>query len=180
MSELRSLFVKLKIRKENLDRFLEAELTTPVLDENWTSWWESRKMYSKSPLTELPMDAEETNGEVFGSYVDTEETLSKSKYEDGVYYFVSALFGENYYEILPMLAVLKSAALYMEPGDEGEAFIFDYFWGGKDVLAHVELKPKQGLLTDIQSTTKIKKPLLQEADKWLEELVKRLTDRHRE
>lgn len=180
MSELRSLFVKLKIKKENLERFLEAELTTPVLDEDWTSWWDSRSMYSKSPLTEIRMLSDDTNGDVFESYLDTEEILSQEKQEEGVYFFTSALFAENYYEILPMLAVLKSIALYMEPGDEGVALLYDYFWGGKDVIAHLELSAGQAVLKDTKSSAKINKELLQEANKTIQDVMDAISAKHKD
>jgi hypothetical protein len=175
MSELRSLFVKLKIKKENLERFLEAEITTPEVDGDWTAWWDSREMYSKAPLKEIPTESEDTNGEVFESYIDTDETLSLEKHEEGVYYFASGMFGENYYEILPMLAVLKSAALYMEAGDEGEAFVYDYFWGGKNVLAHLVLKPGKAVLKDTKKIDKINKDLVAEAGKMMQEALKKMT-----
>ncbi|HEY8917641.1 MAG TPA: hypothetical protein VIM87_14445 [Chitinophaga sp.] len=171
MSELRSLFVKLKIKKENLERFLKAKPTTPVPDEDWTSWWDSRNMYSKSPLIEIPVYSKEISGDIFESYLDTEKTLSREKHEEGVYFFTSVLFAENYYEILPMLAVLKSIALYMEPGDEGVAFIYDYFWGGDDVMAHLELSAGQAVLRDTKSTVKINKQLLMEANKVIQDVM---------
>lgn len=175
MSELRSLFVKLKIKKENLERFLEAELTTPVIDEDWTSWWDSRSMYSKSPLTGIRMESEDTNGEVFESYLDTEETFSMEKHEEGVYFFTSALFAENYYEILPMLSI----ALYMEPGDEGTAFIYDYFWGGANVMAHLELSAGKAVLKNTKSTAKIDKELLKEANKMIQDAVDAISSKHK-
>ena len=180
MSELRSLFVKLRIKKENLDRFLEAAPTPPIVDADWNLWWDSREMYSKSPLKEIPMESEDTNGDVFESYVDTEETLSQSTYEDDTYYFISGQFGQNYYEIMPMLAVLKSAGLYMEPGDAGEAFIYDYFWGGKDVMAHLVFKSGKVTFKDTKKTGKIKKEVLAEAGKMFQAALKRVTDKHKD
>lgn len=180
MSELRSLFVKLRIKKENLERFLKAAPTTPVPDEDWASWWDSRSMYSKSPLTEIPKYSKDRNGEIFESYLDTEETLSREKHEEGVYFFTSVLFGENYYEIMPMLAVLKSIALYMEPGDEGVAFIYDYFWGGNDVMAHLELSAGQAVLKDTKKTAKINKQLLMEANKIIQDVMDAISAKYKD
>jgi hypothetical protein len=171
MSELSSLFVKLKINKENLERFLSAAVTTPVPDEDWTSWWDNREMYSKSPLKEIPKERKATNGEVFGAYLNIAETVSQEKREEGVYYFVSGFFSENYFEILPMLAVLKSAAQYMEPGDEGVAFIYDYFWGGEAVLAHLELHAGNAVLKHTKRTSEIDKKVVEEADQLLQDVI---------
>lgn len=164
MSELSSLFVKLKIKQENLDRFLAAPVTVASIDEDWTSWWDSREMYSKSPLEKIPAGFQSTNGAVFQSLVDDKQTISEEKQEAGVYYFISGFFSENYYEILPMLAVLKSVALYMEEGDEGVAFIYDFFWGGEGVLAHLEIKAKKPVLKKTKQTSEINMELLAEAN----------------
>lgn len=171
MSELRSLFVKLNIKKENLDRFLTAAPIKPVVDEDWTAWWNSREMYSKSPLASIPMVSAGTNGAELASYINTPASISLEKQENDVYYFLSGFFSENYYEMLPMLAVLKSAALYMGPGDSGEAFIYDYFWGGNDVMAHLELSEGKAVLKHTTSTTEINKQLLAESDKMLQDLL---------
>jgi len=171
MSELRSLFVKLNIQKENLHRFLSAQVTTPVIYEDWTAWWNSRKMYSKTPLEAIPKASQPTNGEVFASCLNFRESISQEKQEEGVYYFISGFFSENYYEILPMLAVLKSAALYMEPGDEGIAIIYDYFWGDKDVLAHLELKAGHAELKHTTDTSQIDKKVLAESNKMIQDVI---------
>ncbi|SFW84265.1 hypothetical protein [Chitinophaga sancti] len=171
MSELRSLFVKLNIKKENLDRFLAAALTAPVVDEDWTAWWDSRKMYSKSSLEEIPTALQQTNGAVFESCVNFKDSFSQAKLENGVFYFISGFFSENFHEILPMLAVLKSAALYMEPGEEGIAIIYDYFWGDGDVLAHLDIKAGHAELKHTTDTTQIDKMVLAESDEMIQDVI---------
>lgn len=171
MSELSSLFVKLKIKKENLDRFFAAPLTTPAVDKDWTSWWDSREMYSKAPLEKIPTGFQPTNGAVFQSLLDDKQTMSEEKREAGMYYFVSVFFSENYYEILPMLAILKSIAGYMEEGDEGVAFIYDFFWGGQGVLAHMEITAGKAVLKETKHTSEINKALLTEANERIQHVL---------
>lgn len=178
MSELRSLFVKLNIKKENLDRFLAAAPTKPVVDSDWTAWWDSRDMYSKSPLESIPTVGAATNGEELASYIDSPESISQDKHDNNVYYFVSGFFSENYFEILPMLAVLKSIALYMGPGDSGEAFVYDYFWGSKDVMAHLELAEGKAELKHTTRTSEINRKLLAESDKILQDLMDELSAKY--
>jgi hypothetical protein len=178
MSELRSLFVKLNIKKENLDRFLAAAPTTPVVDEDWTAWWDSRKMYSKSPLASIPKLSATTNSAVLASYVNAPESISTESRENDVYYFLSGFFSENYYEMLPMLALLKSVALYMGPGDSGEALVYDYFWGSKEVMAHLELSEGKAVLKHTMQTSKINKQLLAESDKMLQGLMDELSQKY--
>ena len=176
MSELSSLFVKLNMKKENLDRFLAAPLTTPVIDEDWTSWWNSREMYSKSPLEKIPMGYQQTNGAVFESLVNYKQSISEEKQEEGGYFFISGFFSENYFEILPMLAVLKSIAMYMEDGDEGVAFIYDFFWGGKGVMAHLELQAGKAVLKDTKHTSKINKEVLAEANAMIQGVLDNMSE----
>jgi hypothetical protein len=121
-------------------------------------------MYSPSPLESIPVGYQETNAVVFQSLISSRQTISEEKQEEGVYYFISGFFSENYYEILPMLAILKSIALYMEEGDEGVAFIYDFFWGGKSVLAHMELGAGKAVLQHTKDTSEINKAILAEAN----------------
>ncbi len=43
MSELSSLYVRLKMKKENLERFFQDKPITAEVDQDWASWWESLK-----------------------------------------------------------------------------------------------------------------------------------------
>ncbi|MFD1164202.1 hypothetical protein ACFQ2C_01140 [Sphingobacterium daejeonense] len=53
MSEPNSLFIKVKISKENLNAFLNARPKSSTLNSNWLEWWDSRMMYSKPDLKDV-------------------------------------------------------------------------------------------------------------------------------
>ncbi|MBW8683085.1 hypothetical protein [Chitinophaga rhizophila] len=175
MSELSSLFVKLKMKQDSLKRFFEARPAAPIPDEDWAAWWNSRDMYSKSTLQDIPMSSAASNGEVFESCLQAPETFSLIKTEEDIYIFTSLMFSENYYEILPMLAVLKSVAQYMEPGEEGVAFIYDYFWGGAAVMAHLELSAGKAVLKHTKDTSEMDEVLVNEANAALQEAMDALS-----
>ena len=140
MSEPRSLYLKIKTKKENLERFFQDKLVAPEIDNDWTSWWDSRKMHSKSPLTKVPIYAwAKTNRGLVDSYLSDPQTGTREQGRDqGEWELGIALFSQNYTEILPMLAWIKSIGGYMEAGDEGVAIIYDYFWRSGRVMSHIE------------------------------------------
>ena len=45
-----SFFMRAKVKKERLEEFLAQKPLEPTIDDNWLKWWDSREMYSKSPL----------------------------------------------------------------------------------------------------------------------------------
>lgn len=154
MSELNSLYVSINIKKANLKRFFQDKPLAAVIDQDWASWWDSREMYSPSPLSEVPIYRLATNREVFESLsIDPRGSghEQQEKDEAGLNFSI-VFFSENYFETLPMLAWLKSIALYLDAGEGGVALIYDFFWGGGAVMAHLVLSEQQALLkhtTDI-------------------------------
>lgn len=157
MSEPRSLYLKIKTKKENLERFFQDKLVAPEIDSDWTSWWDSRKMHSKSPLTKVPIYAwVKTNRGLVDSYLSDPQTGTREQGKDqGEWELAIALFSQNYTEILPMLAWLKSIAAYMEADDEGVAIIYDYFWGSGSVMAHVVFTGREASFRLTNSTAEM-------------------------
>ncbi|MVT12614.1 hypothetical protein [Chitinophaga tropicalis] len=170
MSELSSLYVSIKTKQENLERFFQAKPVTPKIDQNWTSWWDSREMYGKSPLTKISYynyDKEETNRAVFDSFkLDPYPAQGKEGREG--WGFTMIVFSENYEEILPMLAWLKSIAPYLDAEDEGVAIIYDFFWSCSSVMAHLVFAGQQASLRPTTETSEIEPKVMAEANKTLQ------------
>ena len=166
MSELRSLYVSIKTKKENLNRFFQASPLKPVVDQDWASWWDSREMYSKDKLEDIPVFKSATNGEILVSYKDNPQTAGQETWDEetGTWSFNVLFLSENYFEILPVLAWLKGIAAFLEPGDEGTAIIYDFFWGDKDVMAHLEFKDQQAAFKTTKDKSKIDKNVLNAAN----------------
>ena len=169
MSEPRSLYLKIKTNKDNLHRFFQDKPLTPEIDENWTAWWDSRKMHSKSPLTKVPVYAWiKTNRGLVDSYLSDPQTGTQERGRDGEEWELAiALFSQNYTEILPMLAWLNSLAGYMEAGDEGVAIIYDYFWGSGSVMMHMEFTGQQAAFLLTNKTSEIDQQIMAEANNML-------------
>lgn len=170
MSELKSLYVKIKTKKENIERFFQDKPAAPVLDKDWTSWWDSRKMYSQSPLTAIPFyQKQQTNRAVFDFYLKDPQTgtIEEQKEEQGEWEFSILSFSENFYEILPMLAWLRSIATYLDAEDEGVAIIYDFVWGSGSVMAHVGFAKQQAALKLTKKTSEIDPNVLSAANNTL-------------
>jgi hypothetical protein len=173
MSELNSLYVRLKVKKENLERFFQEKPVVAEVDQNWTYWWESREMYSPSLLSDIPVYPSATNRDVLDSLIKDPQTAGQEQQEkdQDIWSFSVVFFSENYFEILPMLAWLKSIAAYLEADDEGVALIYDFFWGGRSVMAHLVFSEQKALLTSTTSTAGIEPAILNVANTTLQNAV---------
>ncbi|PWV48320.1 hypothetical protein [Chitinophaga sp. S165] len=173
MSELSSLYVKLKIKKDNLERFFQDKPMAAEVDQDWASWWESREMYSPSPLTEIPACSSATNRDMLESLIKDPQTAGHEQEEEGqgIWSFSVVFFCENYYESLPILAWLKGIAHYMEAGDEGVALIYDFFWGSESVMAHLVFREQKALLAHTKSTSQIEQSIRDAAKNTLQTAV---------
>lgn len=176
MSELNSLYVRIKIKKENLERFFQDKPMLAEIDEDWTSWWNSREMYSPSPLTEIPVYSDfpafssATNRDVLASFSKDPQTGTHQQqdgHQEGLSFSI-LFFSENYEEILPMLAWLKSIARYMDAGDEGVALIYDFFWGGGSVMALLAFSNQQASLDPASDISEIDPAVLKAANTTLQ------------
>ena len=168
MSELNSLYVRIKTKKETLERFFQDKPVIPEIDQDWTSWWDSRDMYGKSPLTKIPFYfKQETNRAIFDSFkLDPHPDQGKEDQEG--WGFTMVVFSENYEESLPMLAWLKSIAPYLEAGDEGVAILYDFFWGGGGVMAHLVFAGQQASFKLTEDISEIEPKVLAEANNALQ------------
>jgi len=162
MSELSSLYCKVKITKSELEKFLNSPLEKPELNKNWTEYWDSREMYSKSELTQKDLYTynDETNQEVINGWIDYPEAMAFSDYDETTeeWNWGMMFFSENYTEMIPMFAFIISLEKYINESSENKAIIFPFFWGDNDVQAFISfenekaiLSPKVQTLNDVDS-----------------------------
>ncbi len=177
MSEQCSLYIKVQVSKETLDAFLKARPIASTINSNWLEWWDSRAMHSKMELKNIPAYIVPTNGDILEDILEDKYIVAKQAYKDGYWYLMGLQFSENYTEILPMVSWIKDLAAHLEPDATGVAFIYDYLWGDKTVMAHIEISEKLGKLTRIRRTTEINKEILDEANEMFENLINSLEDR---
>jgi len=173
MSEQSSLFIKVKISKENLNSFLSSRPVASILNSNWLEWWDSRLMYSKTELKNIPSFNSESNKQILEDLLVDKYSICKQEYnqDQGVWYFMSLQYSENYTEILPMLSWIKDLANYTDENDIGDAFIYDFLWGEGTVMAYIHIQNKQASLNRFDKTVQINTELLQEANQMFEDFM---------
>lgn len=162
MSELSSLYCKVKITKTQLDHFLNSTPEKPQLNQNWIDWWESRKMYSKMELTQdvLRSYNDNSNKKILDDWMKYPQAMAFSDYEESSeeWDFGMLFFSENFVEMIPMFAFIVSLENYIVESTENGAIVFPFFWGDDDVSAYIYfengkaiLSPKVQILEDVNS-----------------------------
>lgn len=173
MSEPNSLYVKIKITKEKLDQFFHGKTPPQLPDDNWNAWWDTRKMYSKQALQNIPIYQGESNRHILDEFINDQDFACFEQYDaiSQDWIFVSVFFSENYTEILPMLAFLKELAHYQDHDDKGTAIIYDFLWGDGSVMAYLEFSSQQATLKAYTKITEIAPTMLYIANQTLEKAV---------
>lgn len=176
MSEQSSLYVNITIKKEKLEQFFQDKPVSVTIDANWLSWWDSREMYSKPELANVPVYNDSSNRAIIEEFLNDARMGAFENYDDeaNTWNFGILFFSENYTEILPVLAFLKNLGNYQDKDEKGVAFIYDYFWGDESVMAYLEYADQKALFKNLSSTVDIEPVILKEAnqkiEKWSEQL----------
>ncbi|MFD2962485.1 MULTISPECIES: hypothetical protein [Olivibacter] len=182
MSEYSSLYINIQIKEEKLQHFFQEKPMPQSIDENWSKWWDSRKMYSKQPLSNLPYYRVQNNRAVFDQLLDGRDFGGVEHYDKNTerWTFIVVFFSENYTEISPMLSLLKQLATYQDVVDTGVAFIYDFFWDCEEVMAYLEFASQQALFKDYSTTKEIEPAILIEANRALEAAVEKFSQQFKE
>lgn len=158
MSELSSLYCKVKISKIQLEKFLNTNIEKPELNKNWTDYWDSREMYSKSALTQeqLYTYKNNTNQEVLDDWMNYREAMAFSDYDEvnEEWHWGMMFFSENYTEMIPMFAFILSLEKHVSESPENGAIVFPFFWGDDDVSAFIYFENGKGILSPKVQTLK--------------------------
>ncbi len=86
MSEPNSLYINVKIKQEDLQQFFAAKPVTTNVDNDWQQWWESREMYSKSKLTNVPVYTEEDNRKIIDALLNDKYLGATEQYDAATQY----------------------------------------------------------------------------------------------
>jgi len=180
MSEPNSLYVKIEIKKERLQEFLDGKPKEVVLDDDWTAWWDLHDMVSKPPLTDIQPYRLDTNRTLIDEFLKDTRMGAAQHYDDapGTWYLIILMFSENYLEILPMLAWLKDLAQYQEKHQRGTALIYDFLWGDGSVMAQLDFSAQQANLTNATRISDIDAEILNEANSALDTMLNDLQKRY--
>ncbi|AXT58180.1 hypothetical protein D1815_21330 [Aquimarina sp. AD1] len=177
MSELNSLFVKVKIKKNKLDDFLKSKPKQLKIDANWVAWWDSREMYGKNELSQDNLSSYEQpdNQSIVDTWKNNKRSGGFSEYdsENGIWNFGVVFFGENYYEMIPGLGFIKSIADYIEHDIGNFAIVFDFFWGSNEVNALIDFNKEKGCF---KPTAKVKSDINPESLRYAEIYLNKKTE----
>ena len=180
MSELNSLYISIQISKRELSHFFSLPPKEWQLDSSWLNWWKSREINGNPPLKALPFYATTTARSVFESFLRDKRLVASEHYDEQseVWTFLSVFFSENYFEILPLLSLLKPLAAFQAPGQRGAVIIYDYYWGSHQIMAFMDFKDQIAVLENYKSTIEIPKSTLQQAAKDLEATLDSLANKN--
>lgn len=157
MSELSSLFCKVKITKSQLEKFLNASPEKPELNGNWLKWWDSRQMYSKMALTAelLRSYHDDSNQEILNGWMEYKQAMAFSDYDETAeeWHWGMMFFSENYLEMLPMFAFIISLEKYVSESAENMAIVFPFFWGDNGVHVYINFEEGKAILSPTVQTT---------------------------
>jgi hypothetical protein len=172
MSELSSLYCKVKITKPQLEKFLGSIPEKPELNDNWLKWWDSRQMYSKMELTAEHLSAynDNNNQEIIDGRMQYKQAMAFSDYNETTeeWQWGMMFFSENYLEMLPMFAFIISMEKYVSESSENTAVVFPFFWGDTGVHAFIYFENEKAILSPtVQTTADINSDLLQQITKYL-------------
>lgn len=170
MSEQHSLYIKVRITEEKLHEFFLSKPDPIELDQNWIEWWDTRKMYSKAPLDPATIYIGETNRSIVDEYLSDPRTGAMEEFDplSGEWTLCILYYSENYTEILPMLAMLDGLSNYLENGQDGVMIIYDFIWGGDEVMAYMHLSSGKASLKDFTNTAELEETVFQQANQTLE------------
>lgn len=145
--EQSSVFARINISKEKLNQFLKEKPAVPNFEDGWLDWWDNAEMYDDNTLTQKDVFNydEKTNEKVVNFWMKKSRTIPFFDYDEknGIWHFGMLLFSENYNEIIPMLAFLRSIESFREKNDADFIIVYDYFWSDGetyDVMAFLKFQ----------------------------------------
>ncbi|MGV3761182.1 hypothetical protein [Parapedobacter sp.] len=177
MSEQSSLYIKIEIKKEKLELFLQDKPAPLSIDENVRSWWESREMYSPIDLATVPQHQlhypHAHNRAIVDGFLADERMGAWQDYNDAqqTWTFVALQFSENFLEILPMLSFLQQLAAYQSGEEKGTAVIYDFLWGDDSVMVQLDFSGGRAQLTSSSTQSEMDAEIFSEASKCLQHLL---------
>jgi hypothetical protein len=119
-----------------------------------------------------------SNKEIVDFWINQTETISFSDYDEKneIWHFGMLLFSENYMEMVPMLAFLRSVETFKENDDSDFILIYNYLWGDdKGVSAYLKFTNQQTVFIK-----KAAKKVVVYAEKYLDKISEKMQDENEE
>lgn len=178
MSEPISFFAKIHISQKNYDAFLKAKPVSPILNDNWISWWTAKEMHSKKQLTQEDLMSLENhytnNQEVIERWIGDSEAYGDnfafSNYDatNETWHFGIIFYSANYFDMLLCMAFVKNIETYKLVKDNDFAILYDYYWSGNEISALLTFNNNECIIDNaVQSKMDIKFELFEVAENYL-------------
>ncbi|MFD2966506.1 hypothetical protein [Sphingobacterium bambusae] len=176
MSEPNSLYLKVHIKPQQREAFLQEAPKAMAADSMWQHWWDSRSMYHKEPLNEIPGYRAPNHDAILQQFLQERSMAWVERYDaqEEQWTLVSLFFSENYTEILPMLNFFKRLEHYVTPESTGLALIYDYYWGSASIMAFMQYRQGRAELTDYVAFQQIPEAIGQAVNQEMDTIVEAL------
>ncbi|WP_394774750.1 hypothetical protein [Flavobacterium sp.] len=180
MSELNSFFAKIHITKDNFDSFLNSKPKMPTLNSDWLEWWNLKEMYNNEDLQEGNLYCYEgsTNESIINDWLESKQSLAFSDYDikNEIWHFGIIMFAENYLEMIPGLAFIKSVAEFKTENKDDFAIVYSYLWGEEEIDAYIKFENKDSFFdVEVISKDDINAIFMKYTDSYLDKKMEDLT-----
>lgn len=158
MSEPCSFFLKASIQKEQYLEFMQTKPSQPLVNDNWSKWWNSRQMHTHLDLArQIRAWDDASNQDIVNGWLAEEHTLTFSEFNEATstWEFGIILCSDNYSEILPLLVFCESIFAHKISSPDDFAIIYPYFWGDSYVMAYITFSQEGMIFSLAESVTEV-------------------------
>ncbi len=144
MSEPASLYARFTLDHERYEAFMNSAPAQPAHFDDWQLWFDRRAMCGGSQVPpEILADFEAASvAEVIKAWREDAWTGTPPvEYDETRRTLRIAMLqaSENYHEMLRLLAPLRGAARFNQPGADDFVVILDFLWDEQEVQAYLRL-----------------------------------------
>ncbi|QWP75810.1 hypothetical protein J5226_19695 [Lysobacter sp. K5869] len=142
MSEPASLYARFTLSHEQYEAFMNSAPARPSAFADWQSWFDRREMSGGNrvpPEILADLDAVSVADVIKAWRADAWTGTPPIEYDEIRRTLRIAMLqaSENYHEMLRLLAPLRGAARFNEPGADDFVVILDFLWGDGDINAYL-------------------------------------------
>lgn len=164
MADCHSLYLQVHIQPQQLQAFLNSPVQDTPVDADWRSWWQSRSAIAPYELVAVPKFPEASYRQVIHNILSDKQRMARQYYNNQTqsWELAALQYAENYVEILPLLALVKTLATFTVAGSGGAALLVDYLWGDRNVMAYLRIEDRKAFFTPFKSTAELPAPLIRQ------------------
>jgi hypothetical protein len=136
MSELSSLYARVRLSEAALRAFVESRPARTAAYGDWRGWLDRASFHgtiSDAEITAMPAGAEPSVRAVLDALCRPLDESSRERYDPVTQTWTLAVlqFSENYGDFIDTLTIIRAIAAYRDlPGDDA-ILIYPFLWGGE-------------------------------------------------